>query len=106
MVDYPANLFHLAKGKVRATLPPSTPVASQTARDALAKGRAQVAANVTYRDAIIVCIDCEGRHGLYQGDMSKIGITILDTRKLSGLAMQAWRQHHRTLAFTQKVLSS
>ena len=42
MVDFPANLFHVAKGKVRATSPPSTPVASQTARDALAKGKGAV----------------------------------------------------------------
>ena len=39
MVDSPANLFHVAKGKVRATSPPSTPVAGHTARDALAKGQ-------------------------------------------------------------------
>ncbi len=41
-----------AKGKGRASSPPSTPIASQTARDALAKGRAQVAANVTYSVAL------------------------------------------------------
>lgn len=35
-----------------ASSPPSTPVASQVARDALAKGKAQVAANLTYAVAL------------------------------------------------------
>ncbi len=57
------NLIYVAKGKVRATSPPSTPVASQTARDALATGRVQVVAIVTHWAAIIACVDCEGWQG-------------------------------------------
>ena len=38
--------------QTRDSSPPSTPVASQVARDALAKGRAQVAANLTFAVAL------------------------------------------------------
>ena len=41
-------------------------------------------------DAIIVCVDCEGWQGA--GNVSEVGITILDTRNLAGVHIAEWRR--------------
>ena len=54
----------------------------------------------------IVCIDCEGWHGDFSGNVSEIGITILDRRELVGVPIADWRIHHLQLRPQDQAVKS
>lgn len=59
-----------------------------------------------YGDVVVVCADCEGWQRNSEVRTSGIGVSIMDTRDLNGVAVQDWKHKVHTFHLGTKDAAS